>query len=342
VAKVYFEAVEASNPAQVSKAAARLLAALVEAENITLADFIPLKVHCGEKGNTTFIRPANYEGIIDYLQERKIGSKFMETNVLYRGERNSSANHLKIAREHGFTRLPFEIADGERGEKFRLVEIKKKHFAQCKIAEGLAEHDQVIVLSHFKGHAFAGFGGALKQLAMGFAARGGKLDQHANAIPKINAPKCKACNACTQHCPTAAITVAKKAKINEESCIGCASCLSVCPYEAVTFSWLPSMTNAFHERLAEYAYAAAAGKNHLYLNFAMQMTKGCDCEGHNMKIIARDLGVLASTDPVAIDQACLDLVAKQEGKDLFGRGRHALAYAEKIGLGNRAYELVQL
>jgi uncharacterized Fe-S center protein len=124
---VYFQTVDSSNPAQVSKAVVQVFGVLVEEEKTPLADFIPLK-----------------------------------------------------------TRLPFEIADGERGEHYRLVEIKQKHFHSCKIAEGLAEHEQVIVLSHFKGHNFAGFGGAIKQLGMGFAAKGGKLDQHANSIPKIN------------------------------------------------------------------------------------------------------------------------------------------------------------
>lgn len=128
--------------------------------------------------------------------------------------------------------------------------------------------------------------------------------------------------------------------MNKEDCIGCASCLGFCPDGAVTHSWLPSLTKGFPERLDEYAYAAAAGKNHLYLNIALNITRGCDCDGHSMKTVAKDLGVLAFTDPVAIDQACLDLVEKQEGKKLF-RGRHVLVYGEKIGLGSRTYKLVR-
>lgn len=198
------------------------------------------------------------------------------------------------------------------------------------------------MLSHFKGHVLAGFGGAIKQLSMGCASKGGKLAQHANSIPKINRLKCRACKACANKCPQSAITVDKKAKIDKNKCVGCASCMATCQFSAITNSWFASLTKSFNERLAEYAYAAAKGKNNIYISFAFNITKNCDCEGHPMKHIAKDIGIFASTDPVAIDQACLDILDKNEGRTVFKRGRNTLEYAASIGLGSREYELIEL
>lgn len=341
--KVYFKSIDSySETANISSAAAILLQTMEEKELVELNKFIPLKVHLGEKGNKTFIQPSNFDGIIDYLKEKNIDTAFIETNVLYKGERNTKEKHLSVAKEHGFTRLPVIIADGEAGEAYEEIEINKKHFKYCKIAKEASKEEQLIVLSHFKGHALAGYGGAIKQLAMGFASKGGKLAQHANSIPKISSMKCKACKACAVKCPENAIYVEKRAKIDKDKCVGCASCMASCHFGAISNSWFASLTKSFFERLAEYAYGAAKGKRHIYITFAFNITKNCDCEGHPMKPIAMDIGVFASTDPVAIDQACLDLLDKKEGKMVFKKGRYTLEYAERIGLGSRTYTLVEL
>ncbi|MDP4144752.1 MAG: DUF362 domain-containing protein [Bacillota bacterium] len=341
--KVYFKAIDSySKTKEINAAAAALLQIIEEKELVALNKFIPLKVHLGEKGNTTFIHPKNFDGIIDYLKQKDIETAFIETNVLYKGQRNTMENHLRVAKEHGFTRIPVIIGDGEAGEDYELVQINKKNFDYCKIAKAVAKEKQIIVLSHFKGHALAGFGGAIKQLAMGCASKGGKLAQHSNSIPKISSLKCKACKACAVKCPENAITVDKKAKIDKHKCVGCASCMAACQYGAISNSWLASLTRSFNERLAEYAYGAAKDKNNIYITFAFNITKNCDCEGHPMKPIAKDLGVFASTDPVAIDQACLDVLDKIEGRKVLTRGRYTLDYAENIGLGSRKYELVEI
>ncbi|MCT8977825.1 DUF362 domain-containing protein [Clostridium sp. CX1] len=343
MAKVYFKEIESySKTAEISKAAAELIRELVEREGISLEKFIPLKVHFGEKGNKTFIKSENFNGIIEYLKEKEIESAFIETNVLYMGERTTKAKHMKLAEEHGFTQLPVIIADGENGEAYEAVEINKKHFEKCKIGREIAIQRQLIVLSHFKGHGLAGFGGAIKQLAMGCASRGGKLDQHANSKPKVNYFKCKACKICAANCPENAIIIGTKAKIDKNKCVGCAACQARCPYGAISNSWVQSLSKSFNERLAEYAYAAAKDKRNVYITFAFNITRGCDCEGHSMKPIAKDIGVFASTDPVAIDKACLDALDKASGKTVFKRGRNTLEYAEKIGLGSMEYELVQI
>ncbi|WP_291634904.1 DUF362 domain-containing protein [Clostridium sp.] len=341
--KVYFKAIDSiSKTEEISNAASELLEEIVKQEKISLEKFIPIKVHFGEKGNKTFIGSENFSGIINYLKGKDIESAYIETNVLYRGERTTKEKHLKLAQEHGFTQLPIIIADGEHGEDFEEVEINKKNFNKCKIGKQIANKRQIIVISHFKGHVLAGFGGAIKQLGMGCASRGGKLAQHANSIPKISFLKCKACNACAKICPENAIIVDKKAKIDKDKCVGCASCMAICPYGAISNSWFASITKSFNERLAEYAYAASLNKNNIYITFAFNITRNCDCDGHNMKPIVADVGVFASTDPVAIDRACLDVIDKNNGKTVFRRGRSTLDYAEKIGLGSNEYELVDV
>jgi uncharacterized protein len=339
---VYFKAIDSySRTDEISAAAADLLRLLVEREKVPLYPFIPLKVHVGEKGNQTFIEPKNFNGIIDYLQEQGIKSAYVETNVLYKGERNTRDKHLKVAAQHGFTRIPVIIGDGERGEDYALVTVDKKHYQACKIAGAIAREKQIIVLSHFKGHTLSGFGGAIKQLAMGCSSKGGKLDQHANNIPVVKGSLCTACGACARHCPTDAITVEKKAVIDRSTCIGCASCMGVCPPGAIRNRWMVT-PRVFSERMAEYALAAAKGKEHIYISFAMNITRGCDCIGKSMKPIVGDIGIFASTDPVAIDQACLDVLNRNRLIKHLTRGRHGLKYAESIGLGSRKYRLVSV
>lgn len=339
--QVYFIPIESYHETAKIRAAARtLLQTVIETEHIALQPQVPLKVHFGEKGNTTFIGAQNFEGVIEYLREKQVQSSFIETNALYRGERTTRTTHIAIAKEHGFTQIPIIIADGEHGEEYEEVEINQKHFRTCKIGREIARQKQMIVISHFKGHMLAGFGGAIKQLAMGCAARGGKLEQHAHAIPLINPFSCKKCRTCVPHCPAEAIQIGWLPRINTKKCIGCASCIAICPFGAISLNPLrASFSTTFYEKLAEYALAAHKGKSNIYLSFALNITKNCDCNGRPMKPVTGDLGVLASTDPVALDQACLDLLDQRNGKKVFSRGRHALAYGQKIGLGRTTYQL---
>jgi uncharacterized protein len=343
MSKVYFSGYDQKESVLERGAKAeRLLVELVQKEGFQLGEKLSLKVHFGEKGNTTFVPPAYFAGVIDYLAKHDVKSSFMETNVLYRGARTRRDEHIATALEHGFDSLPIEIADGEHGEDYTDISINQKHFQSCKIGKLIAQEEQMIVLSHFKGHGLAGFGGALKQLAMGCASRGGKLDQHANSAPVLNPLQCTQCRTCVQHCPADALRIGSVSSIDKKKCIGCAACIAVCPVGAIKINWLGSIAKNFNERMAEYALAAALGKKHLYLTFAINITKDCDCLGKSMKPIVEDLGVFCSLDPVAIDQACLDQLDKRAGKSVFGKGRHALQYAEQIGLGSREYELVRI
>jgi uncharacterized protein len=341
--KVWFMPLPAgSDASKTSVTGRKLLEIITEAESVDLDPKVALKVHFGEKGNVTYLGQPYFDGVIDLLMERGCSPSYIETNVLYRGERMTREPHLRLAREHGFDRLPIVIADGEHGEDYSEVAIDGKHFTRCKIAKGIVNAPQMIVLSHFKGHYFSGHGGAIKQLAMGCAARGGKLDQHAGNTPFINPLKCKRCRLCAKKCPAGAIRIGFWPRINRQACIGCAACIALCPAGAISANMLNSLSGAFFERLAEYALAAARGKPHIYLSYALNITRGCDCMGSKMKPIAPDLGVFASMDPVAIDAACLDLLEKTVGRPMFGRGRRTLTYSEKIGLGSTKYELVEI
>jgi uncharacterized Fe-S center protein len=345
--KVYFTPIDSySKSSEISKSARKLLEKIQnEEKTLDFREKVPLKVHFGEENNNTFIEPKNFQGIIDYLKEKKADAFYTETNVLYRGKRTKRSDHLEIAKEHGFTQLPIIIADGEIGEEYKEIDISKnktKHFKTCKIGKTIAEQKQLIVLAHFKGHMLAGFGAAIKQLSMGCAARGGKLAMHAQSKPILNPLECKKCHTCSKNCPAdACIIDTLVPHINYSKCIGCAKCIAVCPFGAIHVNWASTLPTEFFEKLAEYALAAQKGKKVIYINFIFNITKDCDCHGAKQKTIAKDIGILVSTDPVAIDKASLDLVRKKEGKKMFD-GDHTLDYAEKIGLGNKDYELIEL
>lgn len=345
MSRVYFTSAEKLHTERdVSEAAAHLMMTISERENIPFERKLPLKVHFGERGNESFIRPALYNGIIDALQAHGVSPFFIETSVLYSGPRMRRESHLQLAAEHGFTRIPVVIADGNAGEEFYEAQIDKKHFKNCKLGAAFKDYSQLIVLSHFKGHRLAGFGGAIKQLSMGCAAKGGKLAMHMGIKPYILRLLCKACGTCAVNCPAHAIFRDGKYRIDSARCIGCGACIANCPHKAVSMYTPKSVVHAllnrgdFLERLAEYAYAAAHGRHNIYVTFAMNITSNCDCIGHRLNPVIPDIGVFASSDPVALDAACLD-AAIEAGAHF--KGRHQLEYAEEIGLGTMKYELAE-
>jgi len=342
VSKVYFKKIDSyEKTEEINSAALELLQRIIKDEKVILQNKIGVKVHFGEKGNTTFIHPKNFKSIIHFLESKKVDASFIETNVLYRGERMTRDAHVALAKDHGFTQLPIIIADGEHGEEYDEIEINAKHFKKCKIGKGFSDFNQLLVISHFKGHMMAGYGSALKQLAMGFASRGGKLDQHANSIPLMNPLKCKKCMACTKYCPTDALSIGMIPHIIKDKCIGCATCIAVCPHNAIGINWVSTLPKNFKEKVAEYAYAAQLNKNNIYLTFALNITGECDCMGKPMKLISKDIGVFASLNPIAIDEACMDMIDKIQGKKVFG-GRSTIEYATTLGFGNKEYELIEL
>lgn len=349
MSKVYFHSVTSDMSSQdVQKIARDVLERLLSEENVDISKRIPLKVHFGEKGNNTYIKPENYLGIIALLKERGCAPYYMETSVLYAGERYERERHIKLALEHGFEQLPIEIADGKEGEDLSEVQINKKHFKSCYLGRGVVEAEQLLVLSHFKGHMLAGFGGALKQLSMGCAARAGKLAMHRGVKPTIKDRACKRCHICEKRCHFGALHIGERSYIDSEKCKGCGACIAACPHKAIksfSFYSLKSIINIlfkgrdFREGLAEYAYATVQGKRNIYVTFNMNVTRGCDCETRHMKSLVPDIGIYASLDPVSIDCACYDAVARAGHKF---SGYYQLEYAESLGIGERAYEIVEI
>lgn len=339
MSKVYFKRYEGNDTSVLSQIANEMLEILVYKEKITLEKNVPIKVHFGEKGNKTFVPATCYDGIIDYLEKHEVKTSFIETNVLYRGSRTTKESHLQLAKDHGFTRLPIIIADGDMGEDVYEVEVNQEYFTTVKLGGAFKDYKQIIVMSHFKGHGLAGFGGALKQLAMGFAARSGKMAQHSRMVPTVAEHKCIECGLCVDKCDVDAMLLNPKAQIDGELCVGCAACIAVCPVGAIRNDW--GGLN-FRQKITEYAYGAQLDKQHLYISFMMNITKECDCMGQEMEPIAKNFGVLASMDPVALDTACIDLLQHEAQHDMFEIGRESLEHAKHIRFEDYKYSLEEV
>ncbi|MFA4833462.1 MAG: DUF362 domain-containing protein [Patescibacteria group bacterium] len=297
-----------------------------------------IKVHFGEEGNTTYL-PASYVKEIAGMVENPV---LVECNVLYKSPRSQAATHKKLAKEHGFDFAEIDILDGELGDDVDAIKIKGEFFKECFLGKGLAKYKSLLVVSHFKGHISSGFGGAIKNLSMGLAGRRGKLALHAFVKHQVKQAKCVACGVCIANCPVEAVAFDEsgKAKINTDKCISCSKCMSVCPTGAISIPWGEKDVSVFRKRLAEYALAGVSGRQCFYINFLINITEKCDCAGEKMGKMTDDIGILASSDPVAIDQASFDLVVKQCKDFEKQNGDAQLEHGEKIGLGTREYELI--
>jgi uncharacterized protein len=330
-------------------------------------DLVAVKLHFGELGNTAYIRPVFFRKIIEIIRKAGGDPFLTDANTVYAGTRSDSVNHLQTAIHNGFSYsvvdAPIIIADGLRGKSEIAVEINQKRFQQVYIGSEIVNADALISVAHFKGHELSGFGGTIKNLGMGCASRKGKLAQHSTVSPKVIQKKCIGCEDCVPHCSQSAISVTnKKASINPETCIGCGECILICPNSAIQIQWNQSVP-VFLENMAEYTLGVLKNKTNkaLFVNFITDISPACDCYGHNDSPLVRDIGILASTDPVAIDQASVDLVNKETalpgsclkenrgaGEDKF-KGLYPyvdwtiqLDYAEQLGLGTRKYNLENL
>ncbi|MBN2706103.1 MAG: DUF362 domain-containing protein [Deltaproteobacteria bacterium] len=344
----------------------RLLDAVGLPQGVRPKSLTAIKIHFGEEGNASFIRPILVRPVVDAIHALQGKAFVTDTNTLYVGTRSDAVSHLGTAVRHGFNfpvlNAPVLIADGLRGNSTRTVAVGLRHFQEVKIAAEIANADALVVLTHFKGHELPGFGGALKNLGMGCAGREGKLSQHSNISPKVTRKRCVGCGLCLKWCPAGAISLdqeSHKAFIDNELCVGCGECIVICPQNAINIRWNETIP-VFQEKMVEYAFGACQGKRErcFFINFVLQVSPACDCYGHNDMPIVADLGILAANDPVALDQACADLVNAAPGMPGSALGadiapgtdkfrllypevdwRLQLAYAEEIGLGSRSYEL---
>lgn len=328
-------------------------------------DLVAVKTHFGEPGSTTFLRPQFVGAVVDMVRQGG-GKPFLtDSNTLYKGGRSNAVDHLNAAVRHGYTYpvidAPAIIADGLLGKDEVEVDVNLKHCRTVKFGAAAQQASSIIVVSHFKGHLMTGFGGALKNLGMGFGSRAGKLEMHRLAHPKVDREICTGCGACSTSCPQSAIAVEGKADIKSEDCIGCGECWVACPSDAIGPQDPQSLVD-IQEKIVEYCYGILKGKKDRvgYMTFVVDVTPHCDCPGWSDLPVVPDIGILASLDPVAIDQAAADLVNRARGLEGTQLSHHfapgedkigalvdvdwtvQLRYAEELGLGSRKYELIEL
>lgn len=272
-----------------------------EALGKNLEGNVAVKMHSGEQGNQNYLRPEFVQDVIHH-----VNGTVVECNTAYEGARNSTEKHKKLIEEHEWNKyFPFDLLDAE-GPDMELEIPNGKVLKKNYVGKNLANYNALLVLSHFKGHAMGGYGGALKQLSIGCASSRGKTLIH-----------------------TAGVTDDQK----------------------VLFQNLPEQ-DRFLEAMADAAKSVVDyfKGNAFYINVMKNISIDCDCDAHASAPCMQDIGILASLDPVAVDQACLDLVyqSNDPGKDkLIERiesrhGVHTIESAYDLGVGNREYELVQI
>jgi uncharacterized Fe-S center protein len=345
----------------------RLLALAGLSEVISPGDLTAVKIHFGEKGGHAYVRPVFIRKIVEQI--KLLGGKpfLTDSNTLYPGQRKEAVSALTCGIENGFAYAvvgaPLIMSDGLRGSSARRVPINGELLNSADIGLEILEADALLTISHFKCHELTGFGGAIKNLAMGCSSRAGKLEQHSTIAPRVEEQRCTRCGDCLKACGHAAILLTDvSAEIDAAKCTGCSRCITICRERAIQIQW-NEQSDKVMRKMAEYALGATSGKagKQLYLSFITQVSPACDCYGHSDAAIVPDIGILASTDPVALDQACADLVNQAQGLpntalasghapggDKF-RGVHpnidwevTLQHAARVGLGGREYVLNRL
>ncbi|MDZ4654720.1 MAG: DUF362 domain-containing protein [Coriobacteriia bacterium] len=363
---VYFAPMRSKMKRSLVKRAGDLLDRAGLKDAIFDRDLVAIKLHFGEEGNTGFVHPIHLREVVRRVKAAGGRPFLTDANTLYRGQRFNAVDHLECALHNGFSyatvEAPLVIADGLDGREAVDVSISGKHFDTVRIGAAAVHADAMVVVTHVKGHEAAGFGGALKNVGMGLSCRSAKQRIHADFRPEVTAEKCTACKRCVQWCPVGAVAVGpdRVAVVDYEVCYGCGECVAACPYGAIAAQWKTD-ANMLQEKIAEHAAGALVGKvgKVVYLSFLTAISPDCDCWNFSDAPIVADIGVLASTDIVAIDQAAYDLVNASpglpgsrgegltEGADKFVAvsgidGTHAMAHAEALGLGTRAYELTTI
>lgn len=331
--------------------------------------FVAVKLHFGEVGNMAFLRQQYARVLCDHIKQCG-GKPFLtDCNTLYVGYRNNALNHLDAAYMNGYNPLATGvhtiIADGLRGTDERRITVEGGEYVkEAKIGAAIAEADIIISLTHFKGHINAGFGGALKNIGMGCGSKSGKMEMHSNGTPRISTRRCVGCGSCVRNCANNGVHIIDgKAVIDEEHCLGCGYCIAYCPKDAIMTKW-DEAKPVMNKKIAEYTKAVLQGKPNFHISLVVDVSPECDCDSCNDIPVIPDVGMFASFDPVALDQACVDAANAQpitpgsiaahnaelghDDHDVFHLVHPdtdwaaGLDHAEKLGIGTRKYELVKL
>ncbi len=363
--KVYYTNFRTTFRENLPQKLARLVKKAGMLENIDFSNkYTAIKIHFGEPGNLSYLRP-NYSRVLVDLIQGAGGRVFLtDCNTLYVGRRKNALDHLDSAYENGYN--PFAtgchviIADGLKGTDEKLVPIDGDYVKEAKIGRAIMDADIFISMNHFKGHEATGFGGALKNIGMGCGSRAGKMEMHSAGKPVIYADKCIGCGACQKNCAHGALTIEnKKAAIDHSKCVGCGRCIGVCPMDAVDAANDES-NDILNRKIAEYALAVLKDRPHFHVSLVVDVSPNCDCHSENDAAIVGDVGMFASFDPVAMDVACADAVNRQPVNPLsilrekagaldrfdsthpITNWRVGPAHAEALGVGIRDYELIEL
>ena len=335
--------------------------------------FVAIKMHFGELGNLGFLRPNYARAVADVV--KSLGGKpfLTDCNTLYPGSRKNALEHLYCAWENGFTPMtvgcPILIGDGLKGTDDVEVPVEGGEYVKAaKIGRAVMDADIFISLSHFKGHEMTGFGGAIKNIGMGCGSRAGKKEQHSNGKPVINADACRGCKRCLHECANNGLhfdEATRKMQVVTENCVGCGRCVGACNFDAIAFA-NDAATKELNCRMAEYTKAVIDGRPGFHISLVMDISPNCDCHPENDAPILPDIGMFCSFDPLALDQACVDACLRLQplpGSQLYdnmhkegfcdhhdhfenstpeSEYKTCLAHAEKIGIGSREYELIEM
>lgn len=333
--------------------------------------FVAIKLHFGELGNISYLRPNYAKAVVDVVTE--LGGKpfLTDCNTLYPGSRKNALEHLYCAWENGFTPLtvgcPVLIGDGLKGTDDIAVPVKGGEYVkEAKIGRAIMDADIFISLTHFKGHEMTGFGGTIKNIGMGCGSRAGKSEQHNNGQPHIVEELCRGCKRCLRECANNGLVFQEETKkmfVDEKHCVGCGRCLGACNFDAIAFN-NSNANEVLNCKMAEYTKAVVDGRPQFHISLVVDVSPNCDCHSENDAPILPNLGMFASFDPLALDQACVDacLAASplpnsqladhlsapdfEDHHDHFSNSapesewKTCLSHAEKIGLGTREYELI--
>ena len=269
--------------------------------NKPLKGKVAVKVHSGEKGNQNYLHPEFLRTMIDY-----IGGTMVECNTAYGGARNTTEKHRELMKEHEWTKyFKVDIMDAE-GPDLTLKIPNGILIKENYVGKNIQNYDSCLVISHFKGHVMGGYGGALKQLSIGFGSSRGKAYQHSGG------------------------------KTDDQGECWSKTCSD----------------KEFKEAMADAASSVVEyfKGNMAFINLMVNISPDCDCDGNARPPAMKDIGILSSTDPVALDRACLDLIynSDDEGKAVLIEriekllGPHVIEAAEELGIGSSEYELIQV
>lgn len=370
--KVYFTDMRVS----VGTSLPQKLQKLIRRAGIATIDFdkkmTAIKMHFGEPGNLSYLRPNYAKAVADVVRELGGRPFLTDCNTLYVGRRKDALEHLSSAYENGFNLLSTGchviIGDGLKGTDDVFVPVAGGEYVkEAKIGKVIMDADVFISLTHFKGHEMTGFGGCIKNIGMGCGSRGGKMEMHRSGKPNVDHDKCVGCKTCARNCAHGAISFGddRKASIDHEKCVGCGRCLGACNFDAI-YNSNSSAIAELNKKMAEYTKAVVDGRPCFHISLVIDVSPYCDCHGENDVAILPNIGMFASFDPIALDQACADAcnAAQPMHGSLLDERMHepgfhdhhdhfqnttpesewetCLEHGEKIGLGSRSYELIEV